>query len=164
MPIFLRRLGLATGVFMTLASVGCATITRGTTQALTIDSTPIGATVSLSNGERCETPCTLTLKRKYPLAVELCKSGFRPVLTQVHSQIAGSGAAGMAGNVLVGGLIGVGVDAASGATKDLRPNPLAVTLVEETPGCAAPSFPAVPEGGQTPEEYAQSKSKAKKKR
>jgi hypothetical protein len=35
----------------------------------------------------------------------------------------------MAGNVLIGGLIGIGVDAASGATKELRPNPLVVKLV-----------------------------------
>lgn len=59
----------------------------------------------------------------------------------------------MAGNVLVGGLIGVGVDAASGATKDLRPNPLVLQLVAETPGCEAPEFPQVPAGGQTPEKY-----------
>jgi hypothetical protein len=39
----------------------------------------------------------------------------------------------MAGNVLVGGLIGVGVDAASGATKELKPNPLAVTLERFAP-------------------------------
>ncbi len=35
----------------------------------------------------------------------------------------------MAGNVLVGGLIGAGVDAISGATKDLKPNPVNVRLV-----------------------------------
>jgi hypothetical protein len=34
----------------------------------------------------------------------------------------------MAGNVLVGGLIGVAVDAGSGATQELVPNPLNVTL------------------------------------
>ena len=34
----------------------------------------------------------------------------------------------MAGNVLVGGIIGVGVDAASGAALDLTPNPVVVTL------------------------------------
>jgi len=34
----------------------------------------------------------------------------------------------MAGNVLLGGIIGAGVDAATGATKKLTPNPIRVTL------------------------------------
>jgi hypothetical protein len=37
----------------------------------------------------------------------------------------------MAGNVLVGGLIGIGVDAYSGAMNDLVPNPLSVKLEKE---------------------------------
>ena len=35
----------------------------------------------------------------------------------------------MAGNVLVGGLIGAAIDAGSGAMNDLRPNPVRVKLV-----------------------------------
>lgn len=107
----------------------------------------------MSNGERCETPCTLKIRRKYPFAVEICKQGFHTVNTTVQSGISGGGAAGMAGNVLVGGLIGVGVDAGTGAAKDLKPNPLTVQLVEETPGCQLASFPAVPEDGESPEEH-----------
>jgi hypothetical protein len=34
----------------------------------------------------------------------------------------------MAGNVILGGIIGAGIDAASGATKRLKPNPVVVTL------------------------------------
>jgi hypothetical protein len=158
----LHRLGLTTAVVAALAGSGCATFARGSTQALTIDSLPGGATVSLSNGERCSTPCTLKLKRKYPVAVELCKSGYRQALAQVRSEVGSGGAAGLAGNLLIGGLVGAGVDAASGATKDLNPNVLAVLLLEEAPGCTAPRFPAVPEHGQTPEDYRQQKNKQKK--
>ena len=146
---------LRTSVLLITAFVatGCATITRGTTQAVTFNSDPSGATVSMSNGERCETPCTKKFKRKFPIAVEFCKAGFKAVNTDVKSQVSGAGAAGMAGNVLVGGLIGVGVDATSGATKELVPNPLAVTLEQASPGCIAPSFPVPPNGGQKPEKY-----------
>jgi hypothetical protein len=42
----------------------------------------------------------------------------------------------MAGNVLLGGVIGAGVDAATGATKQLKPNPVQVTLVAK--GSARP--------------------------
>ncbi len=163
MHFSLRQLGLAVVVATSMLAGGCATVTRGTTQSWTIDSAPTGAVASLSNGERCETPCTLTLKRKFPFAVEVCKSGYRTVNTAVLSNISGAGATGMAGNVLVGGLIGVGVDAASGATKDLSPSPLIIQLAEQAQGCVSPAFPAVPDGGQTLEEYQQYKAKKKKK-
>lgn len=112
-----------------LAVQGCATITRGTTEAWTVESEPIGAEVTLSSGESCTTPCTLTKKRKDPFMVTVEKEGYETVRTQIQSQVAGAGAAGMAGNVLVGGIIGVGVDAASGATKELKPNPLVIKMV-----------------------------------
>lgn len=153
--IWLALLALA----MSLAGTGCATVTRGTTEVLSVDSTPSGATVSMSNGERCQTPCAVELKRKYPVTVEVCKAGYAPVVTNILSQISGAGSAGMAGNVLVGGIIGAGVDASSGAMRDLRPNPLSVTLEAADPGCMEPSFPAVPEKGQSPAEYAKKKKK-----
>ncbi len=131
-----------------LASValltGCATITRGTTEALVINSAPPGASVRLSSGETCKTPCTLKKKRKEGVVVFIEKDGFEKVEVNVISEIAGAGAAGMAGNVLVGGLIGVGVDAATGATKKLTPNPISVTLEPAAAAMpsAAPSSPA----------------------
>jgi len=159
MPLSPRRIALAAVVVLALCLGGCATFIRGSTQSLTVDSLPGGATVSLSNGERCATPCVLKLKRKHPVAVELCKPGYRQAQTLVRSELGSAGAVRMAGNALIGGLIGVGVDAASGAAKDLSPNVLAVLLVEETPGCTAPRFPPVPENGQTPEDYARTKKK-----
>lgn len=144
---------------VSLLGTGCATVTRGTTEVLTVTSTPSGATVSMSNGERCQTPCAVELKRKYPLTVEVCKAGYAPVVTNILSQISGAGGAGMAGNVLVGGIIGAGVDASSGAMRDLRPNPLAVTLEVADPGCIEPTFPPVPMKGQTPAEYEKKKKK-----
>lgn len=42
-----------------------------------------------------------------------------------------SGGAGMAGNVLLGGIVGAGVDAYSGAMDDIVPNPLTVTLEKQ---------------------------------
>lgn len=111
----------------------CATITRGTSEVLVIETEPSGASVTLNPGEiKCISPCSLSLKRKGNYMVQIEKEGYEPVQTQVLSQVAGAGAAGMAGNVLLGGLIGAGVDAASGATKELKPNPLKVTLIPRT--------------------------------
>ena len=75
--------------------------------------------------------------RKDPFQVTNDAAGYQQVVTQVISSVKGAGAAGMAGNILFGGLIGVGVDAATGATKDLIPNPLIVKLVPV--GMAAPA-------------------------
>ena len=44
---------------------------------------------------------------------------------------AGAGGAALAGNVVLGGLIGAGVDSTTGATNELVPNPLHLVLEEE---------------------------------
>jgi hypothetical protein len=43
-------------------------------------------------------------------------------------EVPATGAAGFAGNVLAGGLVGMGVDAVTGAAQDHKPNPVIVTL------------------------------------
>jgi len=110
---------------------GCATITRGTKEVLVIQSDPPGATASLSSGHMCKTPCSIELPRSNSVHVKIEKQGYVTVDTDVQAQVAGAGAAGMAGNVLLGGLIGAGIDAASGATKQLIPNPVWVKLEPE---------------------------------
>jgi len=40
----------------------------------------------------------------------------------------GGGAAGFAGNVLIDGIVGMGVDAATGSALEHYPNPVSVTL------------------------------------
>lgn len=113
---------------------GCATITRGTSEVLVVETEPPGAEVSVSpNGYRCTSPCSLEVKRKHNYHVDIRKDGYEPISTDVLSQIAGAGAAGMAGNVLIGGLIGAAIDAGSGATRELKPNPLKVKLVPLAP-------------------------------
>ena len=107
---------------------GCATITRGTTSQLQIISDPSGADVRTTLGQTCVTPCTLTVSRKDEFSVSFSAPGYEPASVSVRSQIAGAGAAGVAGNLLFGGIIGVGVDAASGATLEHVPNPVNVTL------------------------------------
>jgi hypothetical protein len=115
---------------------GCATITRGTTEDLKIQSEPTGAAVQLSTGQTGVTPCSFELKRKKDLAVTVRMDGFQPVEIPVESKVAAAGAAGMAGNAIIGGVIGIGVDAATGATKSLKPNPVHVHLVAADPARA----------------------------
>jgi uncharacterized protein YceK len=111
---------------------GCATVTRGTNDTWTVNTTPAGAAVKTSNSYACDsTPCTFKMPRKSEFDVTITKSGYKVWTGKVTHHVGGAGGAGMAGNVLVGGIIGAGVDVASGAMLDLVPNPLAVTLEKE---------------------------------
>ena len=83
----------------------------------------------LSSGQSCvSTPCAIELPRKDAVTVEISKEGCTTRQINVLSRMATSGGAALAGNVLVGGIIGLGVDAATGASKELTPNPVRVTL------------------------------------
>ena len=110
----------------------CATVTRGSEDAWVINSEPAGAKVETTNGHQCQaTPCAIKMKRKSEFTATVTKSGYKPATVQVTHKTAGAGAAGVAGNVLVGGVIGLGVDLYSGASQDLVPNPVTVTLEPE---------------------------------
>jgi len=127
---------------------GCATVTRGTNDLLVVESEPPGATVKVSNGMVGTTPTSFKLPRKNDVHLTISKEGYETLEVDVRSGVSGGGAAGMAGNVLVGGLIGMGVDAVSGATKSLLPNPVQVTLV---PLGATPVAPPAQEEAPTEE-------------
>ena len=107
----------------------CATITQGTRDALVIETTPQGASVLTSNGYSCDsTPCALEMPKKHGFIVTLTKEGCETKNVNVVTKMAKSGGAAVAGNVLVGGVIGLGVDAISGAAKELVPNQIKVNL------------------------------------
>jgi hypothetical protein len=139
---------LAAAVAPLVLLSGCATITRGSTQAFVVETTPSGASVRTSLGQECSaTPCTFAkVERDSNFTVTISKPGYRTTTHTVTHQTASGGAAGMAGNVLIGGLIGGVVDANSGATQDLVPNPLRVTLEPEATVAAelAPAAEAAP--------------------
>lgn len=76
------------------------------------------------------TPANLNLARKGQYEISIEKAGYDSHQVAVTGSVSGKGSAGMAGNVLLGGVIGMGVDAASGAMKDLAPNPVHVDMME----------------------------------
>ena len=63
-------------LFLVLLMPGCATVVRGITETLVIETSPANAQVSLSNGLTCFSPCSLTVKRKGPLEVTVEKEGY----------------------------------------------------------------------------------------
>ncbi len=143
MNLSYARLGRVLAVASAAVSVtACATITRGTSQEWTVNSEPSGAKAKTTIGFKCDaTPCTFKIERKADFDITVSKSGYKPETRHVSHKLSGTGAAGMVGNAVVGGVIGIGVDAMSGATQDLDPNPLLVTLEPETPAGAASAAP-----------------------
>jgi hypothetical protein len=127
-----------------LAMAGCASATRGWTEQISIASSPSGvlATVSGSENNTCVTPCAIQVNRNSDLQVSFELAGYEPETVVLTKEIANTGVAGFAGNILLGGIIGMGVDAVSGAPLDHKPNPVMVTM--------RPLRPAQPLGQQAP--------------
>lgn len=133
---------------------GCASVTRGTTENISISSTPAGATAEVSgleNPTACVTPCALIVKRSADITVTFSKEGYEPQVVALTKEIPGTGAAGFAGNVLLGGLVGMGVDAATGAALDHKPNPVIVTLQPVTSASPRPAKPRLPKRPPLPQ-------------
>jgi hypothetical protein len=122
------RISLLAILAGSLSLGACATVTRGTTEQITFDSEPPAA-MRTSTGLTCPTtPCTLQVDRKSEFVATFSKDGYESQDIMVQTRVAGSGAAGFAGNVLIGGLVGMGVDAATGATLEHFPNPVNASL------------------------------------
>jgi hypothetical protein len=167
-------------LIISLHLLGCATVTRGTKEALEVNTDPAGAEVTVLRMKKIKyepieedmfkdevkreqaeegqvedeykdekeiygqyiyivdpkfkrltatTPTSFQLSRKYPYKVILEKDGYEGLRVMVHPQVADAGSAGLAGNICLGGCIGAGVDASSGAMNKFVPNPINVDLV-----------------------------------
>lgn len=137
-----------------LSMSACATITRGTMQAFEVKTTPPGARVETSNGLFCEaTPCVFqNVPRNSNFEVTITKPGYKTMVAKVTNTTSGGGGMGMAGNIILGGVIGAVVDGTNGSMQDLVPNPLDVTLEAEAatpvaPAAAAAAPAPAPAGG-----------------
>lgn len=109
--------GLIACVLTGMFASGCATITTGSTQNLTVLSTPAGANCNLHRaGEMLgvvpATPATLNISKSAKAINVTCRLENHAISTQA---LEADFQAMTVGNVLVGGLIGIAVDAASGA-------------------------------------------------
>jgi hypothetical protein len=91
----------------------------------------------------------MKMPRKSQFTATITKPGYKPVSVSVTNKVSGGGGAAMAGNVILGGLIGAGVDASSGAMLDLTPNPAIVKLEKEENAVTQPA--AISEPAQSAE-------------
>ncbi len=101
-----------------LTATSCASIISTNKQGVRITSYPAGAVI-LDNGTNIgRTPITAQLSRKNDHMIQLKLDGYQTFeisLTKKFNEVA-------LGNILLGGLIGLGVDAISGAIYKLSPS------------------------------------------
>ncbi|GAC1587280.1 MAG: hypothetical protein NVS3B5_20880 [Sphingomicrobium sp.] len=103
---------------------GCATIIKGSSQSIPVSSDPPAADILLDGKLMGQTPRTLALKRDNNYLITIQKTGFEQQSVPIVKYIGGA----VWGNVLAGGLVGWGVDAASGAQYNLLPPSVFVKL------------------------------------
>lgn len=111
----------------------CATITTGTSQSIAVLTEPPGASCTLSREGGViavvnPTPGTVTVsKSTRDIVVNCTRPGHLPSAASHVAQFQGM----TVGNVLIGGLIGFGIDAASGALS-FYPDNLTLALAPDT--------------------------------
>jgi hypothetical protein len=117
---------------------GCATAIRGTTNQVTFASEPSGAVMTTSLGHSCVTPCVIAIERNKTFEATFRKDGYQHAVVAVRTEVSREGGTSFAGNILAGGIIGMGVDAANGATLDHTPNPVVGRLAAIVPAAPPP--------------------------
>ena len=118
--------------YLTLAGLlglcACATIVHGGHEDLSFASTPPGARVFIDDTAKGTTPTTINFsrKREHRLRIEL--DGYKPYTARITRHTSDW----VFANLLIGGIIGVAIDAGTGAMYKLSPKDLQAALV--TPG------------------------------
>ena len=117
---------------LTLACSACASIMHGTSQDVGISSTPTGASVSIDNAEKGQTPFVAKLSRKSNHIVHIAADGYQPADLTLTNSVSGW----VWGNLLFGGVIGLAVDAITGGLYKLSPTQLNAELAKQTASVA----------------------------
>jgi hypothetical protein len=107
-----------------LLSYGCATIIDGKHQELTFQSTPDGATVTITGRVIGKTPITTSIRKESNQTVEFKKDGYQPITMRLTTHLD----SWFWGNIVLGGLIGSTTDGISGAVHEYSPSQYYVTL------------------------------------
>ncbi len=110
---------------MVFSATSCASIFTGTKDKISFTSQPEGAKVLHKGIEKCTTPCTAEIKRSLAKQVVVFeKEGFESKemkLTKTFNPVSLL-------NILLGGAIGIGIDAATGSLTKYSPKAYTVEL------------------------------------
>lgn len=112
------------GMIAGIMTAGCATIINHPTQAIGFSSQPSGASVTVDGVMQGKTPLVRKLSRKNNHMVNFELEGYEPFKASLVSEVSGW----VWGNVLLGGLIGLAIDATTGSMYKLTPDQVTAEL------------------------------------
>jgi heptaprenylglyceryl phosphate synthase len=112
-------------VLLSLGLGACASVIHGTHQDVGIASAPTGAAVTIDNLHSGNTPLIAKLTRKDNHIVRIEMPGYQPIDLTLTRSVSGW----VWGNIAIGGLIGLAVDAIDGGMYKLSPDQLSATLL-----------------------------------
>lgn len=101
----------------------CCSIVQGRTQKVGISSNPSGAEAEI-DGMKIITPKILNLERNKNYKIDITKEGYYRAGAIITGHLSGW----LWGNVLLGGLIGMAIDFATGAAYKLEPKNVQIEL------------------------------------
>lgn len=119
-----RSIVQAAAAAMVLAFTGCAWIMHGSRQKVSIASSPTGAKVMVDGQQMGITPVNAELKRGEQHLVRIEMDGFLPFEIYLNRKASGW----VWGNIALGGLIGLAVDAITGGLYNITPDQVQATL------------------------------------
>ena len=128
----MRRIACCLMSSLAVVVTGCATLTKGTSQTVTVNTDPTGATCTMTRDDKpvavvSLTPGSIPVEKANGSIAILCKKqGYLDAVGQLASEFQPM----TFGNILFGGLVGVVVDAASGAMHRY-PETVTITLIPE---------------------------------
>lgn len=122
----IRSTGLLLAAAGCLGLASCATIMQGSSQQMSIASTPTGATVYVNGVQKGVTPMIANLARKDKHIIKLEMAGFEPYELPITRSVSGW----VAGNLVFGGIIGLAVDASTGGMYKLAPEMVNASLAQ----------------------------------
>lgn len=134
----MKRVLILGGAMVALA--GCSTVTEGTSQRISVNTNPPGASCELTRhnesiGKIDPTPGSIKIeKTKYDIMIECSKEGYQKGSYVNHSDVA----AATVGNIILGGGIGWAIDSASGSDNKYEPT----VNINLTPNGSAAVAPA----------------------
>jgi hypothetical protein len=123
-----RFASLASLAAVVLSHAGCGLVFNGNRQSILVQSSPAAAklTTEPATGDYT-TPTTLNLERKSSYTLNFSKEGYSPATFQIQNHTRGGI---VVLDVLLTGLVGVVVDAATGAWDALSPEAATVSLTK----------------------------------
>lgn len=112
---------------------GCASIVTGSSDRVTIESQPTGAVFETNTGHRGTTPSMITVPDSQTLVVTAHLDGHEDARAELKPRMS----AWFAGNILIGGLLGIAIDLVSGNWQT-HDDKLVVTLKPKGAPATAP--------------------------